>query len=204
MLPEPSDPTLKTAFEAGQSEGTRPVDALFGRVYTSLKGLAHQVRRGRAGETLNTTALVHEAFVKLSSSDGATWNDEAHFVALAARAMRQILLDAARRELALKRGGDGSPMLSYDDAQHAAPIRSEELIALDGALERLTAVDPRRALVVEHRIFAGLSTEETARLLGISASTVERDWRAARAWLAMEIGHADRATSSPPGGGSSG
>jgi RNA polymerase sigma factor (TIGR02999 family) len=163
------------------------VDGLFDRVYDSLKGLAHKVRGGRAGETLNTTALVHEAFVKLSASKGATWKDEAHFFALAARAMRQIVVDAARREGAVKRGAN-SPLVSYDDAQHLTPIRSEELIALDAALERLSAVDPRRATVVEHRIFAGLSTEETARILGISTATVERDWRAARAWLALEIG----------------
>jgi RNA polymerase sigma factor (TIGR02999 family) len=165
----------------------QPVDGLFNRVYDSLKGLAHQVRGGRAGETLNTTALVHEAFVKLSASKGATWKDEAHFFALAARAMRQIVVDAARREGAAKRGAN-SPVLSYDDAQQATPIRSEELVALDEALERLNKVDPRRATVVEHRIFAGLTTEETARILNVSPATVERDWRAARAWLALEIG----------------
>lgn len=200
MSPEPSDRAIGPVATPAENRDPRPVDAWFGRVYSSLKGLAHKVRAGRAGETLNTTALVHEAFVKLASADGATWKDEAHFFALAARAMRQILLDAARREVAAKRGGD-SPMMSYDDAQHAAPIRSEELIALDAALERLTAVDPRRSLVVEHRIFAGLSTEETARLLGVSPSTVERDWRSARAWLAIEMGRAGEAAS---GGGSDG
>lgn len=186
MLPEPSDRAIGPTADAGESPDRPPLDALFERVYSSLKGLAHQVRGGRAGETLNTTALVHEAFVKLSSSHGAKWRDEAHFFALAARAMRQIVLDAARRDLAVKRGGD-APILSYDDLAHAAPIRSEELIALDAALERLAVVDPRRAQVVEHRIFAGLSSEETARVLGVSPSTVERDWRVARAWLATEI-----------------
>ena len=130
--PEPSDRVIGSPAATEEGRIPRPTDALFARVYSSLKGLAHQVRGGRAGETLNTTALVHEAFVKLSASKAAEWKDEAHFFALAARAMRQILLDASRRELAAKRGGD-SPMLSYDDAQHAAPIRSEELIALDAA-----------------------------------------------------------------------
>jgi RNA polymerase sigma factor (TIGR02999 family) len=167
---------------------TGPADALFARVYESLKGLSHRVRSGRAGETLNTTALVHEAFVKLAASGGGWWRDEAHFFAVAARAMRQIVLDAARREIALKRGGGTTALLSYDDAQHTTPVRPGELVALDEALERLSALDPRRGQVVEHRIFAGLSTEETARLLGVSSSTVERDWRAARAWLAVEMG----------------
>jgi RNA polymerase sigma factor (TIGR02999 family) len=167
---------------------TGPADALFARVYEALRGLAHRVRSGRAGETLNTTALVHEAFVKLAASAGLSWRDEAHFFAVAARAMRQIVLDAARREMAFKRGGGAAPLVSYDDAQHRTPIRPAELVALDEALERLRVLDPRRAQVVEHRIFAGLSGDETARVLGVSPSTIERDWRAARAWLAVELG----------------
>jgi RNA polymerase sigma factor (TIGR02999 family) len=156
-------------------------------VYDSLKALAHAVRGGRAGDTLNTTALVHEAYLKLSNAGGAPWRDDAHFFALAARAMRQILVDAARRNIALKRGGAAARFVSYDDAAHAATARSAELLALDAALERLANVDERRAQVVEHRIFAGLSTAETASLLGISTGTVERDWRAARAWLSTEL-----------------
>jgi RNA polymerase sigma factor (TIGR02999 family) len=158
-------------------------------VYDSLKGLAHTVRGGRASDTLNTTALLHEAFLKLTSAGPAPWNDDAHFFALAARAMRQILVDAARRNVALKRGGTAK-LVSYDDAAHAAATRSAEMLALDAALERLGSVDERRAQVVEHRIFAGLSTVETAALLGISTGTVERDWRAARAWLSTEIADA--------------
>ena len=167
-------------------------DEVFARVYASLKALAHTVRSGRAGETLNTTALVHEAFLKLTASGASGWRDEGHFFAVAARAMRQILVDAARREVALKRGGGQPALVSYDDAAYAAPVRAEELLALDSALERLTAFDQRRAQVVEHRIFAGLSTAETARLLGVSTGTVERDWRAARAWLWSEIADASR------------
>jgi RNA polymerase sigma factor (TIGR02999 family) len=170
---------------------TAPPDAVFARVYESLKGLAHTVRRGRAGDTLDTTALVHEAFLKLSASGSAPWKDEAHFFAVAARAMRQILVDAARRDVALKRGGADAKVVSYDDAAHMAPVRPAELLALDAALERLNSIDPRRALVVEHRVFAGLSTAETAALLGVSTGTVERDWRAARAWLSAEMADAE-------------
>lgn len=171
--------------EAG--EAASAPDALFAHVYESLKGLAHSVRSGRAGDTLNTTALVHETFLKLTAWGPAEWRDEGHFFAVAARAMRQILVDAARREIALKRGGTEAKLVSYDDSAHSPPVRAADLLALDAALERLSTVDPRRAQVVEHRIFAGLSTAETARLLGVSTGTVERDWRAARAWLLSEI-----------------
>ena len=172
-------------------ERREPDDALFTRVYDSLKGLAHTVRAGRFGETLNTTALVHEVFLKLRTTGAEPWKDESHFFAVAARAMRQILVDAARRATALKRGGGGR-FVSYDDAAHAAPIDAEEVIELDAALERLSLVDPRRAQVVEHRIFGGLSTADTAKVLGISTGTVERDWRAARAWLSSEISAGSR------------
>ena len=167
-------------------------DGLFAHVYDSLKALAHRVRSGRAGDTLSTTALVHEAFLKLTSAGPGPWRDESHFFAVAARAMRQILVDAARRQVALKRGGGDPRLVSYDDATYAAPVRPAELVALDAALERLSFVDRRRAQVVEHRIFAGLSTVETATLLGVSTGTVERDWRAARAWLSTEIAEAER------------
>lgn len=197
---QPSDRDAKLMSEGAESDDARPVDALFADVYASLKALAHKVRAGRAGETLNTTALVHETFLKLAPSSSRLWKDEAHFFAVAARAMRQILVDSARRELALKRGAGQSEALSYDDAAHASPVRPVEVIALDAALERLSAVDPRRAQVVEHRIFAGLSIPETARLLGISTGTVERDWRAARAWLATEIEEADSAAGAWGGG----
>ncbi|MDF2775570.1 MAG: polymerase sigma factor [Geminicoccaceae bacterium] len=186
----------------GGTRDNRPVDGLFEDVYASLKALAHTVRHGRAGDTLSTTALVHEAFLKLTSTRSVSWSDEAHFFAVAARAMRQIVIDAARRQVALKRGGAAIQLVSYDDVGHAAAIRPEELIALDAALERLAVVDPRRARVVEHRMFAGLSTGETARLLDVSTGTVERDWRAARAWLFSEIaaaGDETRVVGNTPG-----
>jgi RNA polymerase sigma factor (TIGR02999 family) len=182
----PPDPQV--AGIAANTVEPGSVDRLFARVYAELKGLAHRVRSGRAtSNTLDTTGLVHEAYLKLAASRDVPWNDESHFFAIAARAMRQVLVELARRQLAQKRGAADPLVMSYDDARHGAPVRPAELVALDEALERLAAFDPRRARVVEHRIFAGLSTPETARLLGISTATVERDWRAARAWLTAEM-----------------
>jgi len=163
------------------------LDQVFGRVYAELRRLAHRVRGGRAGDTLNTTALVHEAYLKLASASDLKLKSRAHFFALAARAMRQIVTDAARRQLAAKRGGEGAVAITLDDALHQEPLRPSQVVALDEALTRLDQVDPRRARVVEHRIFGGLTADETAALLGVSRPTVERDWRAARAWLAVEL-----------------
>jgi RNA polymerase sigma factor (TIGR02999 family) len=181
---EPSDRP-----DAHTSALSDPVlDQLFGRVYDELRRLAHQVRGGRAGETLNTTALVHEAWLKLANADALHLKDRAHFFAVAARAMRQVVVDAARKQLAEKRGGDATMDVTLDEAMYAGPLRPARLVALDDALARLGALDPRRARVVEHRIFAGLTADETSALLGVSRPTVERDWRAARAWLAAELG----------------
>jgi RNA polymerase sigma factor (TIGR02999 family) len=163
------------------------VEALFGRIYGELKRLAHSLRGGRGGDTLNTTALVHEAYLKLSSAHSLGIRSRAHFFALAARAMRQILVDTARAQMAQKRGGGALPWVTLDESFQAQPLRPSQFIALDEALARLEAADPRRAQVVEHRLFGGLTSEETAQLLGVSKPTVDRDWRAARAWLAVEL-----------------
>jgi RNA polymerase sigma factor (TIGR02999 family) len=186
-MPQPTDSASSKEPEAPRNTDRRPVDALFEQVYAELKGLAHRVRGGREGVTLDTTALVHEAYIKLASSRQTPWKNDAHFFAIAARAMRQVLVDAARHRMAQKRAVREPLLLSYDDGAHAAPVRPEELIELDEALERLSRFDPRRAQVVEHRMFAGLTTEETARLLNVSTATVERDWRTARAWLTAEL-----------------
>jgi len=181
---------MHTPSDPGTSKSTEPqhgVDALFTRVYAELKGLAHRVRAGRGPVTLDTTALVHETYIKLAGAPDSPWKNESHFFAIAARAMRQVLIDLARQRMAQKRGGTEPLVLTYDDAMHAAPVRPDDLVALDEALERLASFDPRRALVVEHRVFAGLSTTDTARLMGISTATVERDWRAARAWLTAQL-----------------
>jgi RNA polymerase sigma factor (TIGR02999 family) len=174
-------------LEAAAQGSDQAVNELFAQVYPELRRLARQVRHGRAGETLNATALAHEAWMKLAGSRNVAWQGRAHFFAVAARAMRQILVDTARRRLALKRGGQGDWAVSLDEAHAAAPVRPAELIALDEALERMAALDARRAAVVEHRFFGGLTLEETAAVLGVSTATVERDWRAARAWLAAEL-----------------
>lgn len=178
---------LEASVAGSTMDGAVPVDLLYARVYEQLKSLARRVRAGRAGETLNTTALVNEAYLKLAAGAGALWNDRAHFFALAARAMRQILVDAARRRMASKRGGEDHWLVSLDEAAHPAPMRAEQLIALDEALSRLAVLDPRRAAVVEYRYFAGLSVAETAKVLQISPATIERDWRTARAWLATAL-----------------
>jgi RNA polymerase sigma factor (TIGR02999 family) len=187
MMDRPSDSSVTELLHAAGSGDAQALDALFARVYDELKRLAHRVRGGRAGDTLSTTALVHEAYLKLVPSADMSWESRTHFLGVAARAMRQVLVDAARRQLADKRGGEQAAV-SLDEASHPAPVRAAELIALDEALEKLRSFDPRRAQVVEQRFFAGLSTRETATLLGVSTGTVERDWRAARAWLSLEIG----------------
>ena len=165
-------------------------EKLFTPVYSELKRLAHSIRAGHAGETLNTTSLVHEAYLKLSSARTLELRSRTHFFAVAARAMRQILVDTARAQMAQKRGGGQAPFVTFDESQHLDPMRPAQVIALDEALARLEAIDPRRAQVVEQRLFAGLTSEETSQLLGISKPTVDRDWRAARAWLAVELGKA--------------
>jgi RNA polymerase sigma factor (TIGR02999 family) len=149
--------------------------------------MAHGVRSREGSATLSTTALVHEAYLKLFGSAGSDWQGRAHFFGAAARAMRQILVDAARHRLRRKRGGRDAWQVTLDEALQVAPVRADEIVALDEALERLTAIDVRQARIVEHRFFAGLTAEETAEAMGISVPTVQRDWRAARSWLWREM-----------------
>jgi RNA polymerase sigma factor (TIGR02999 family) len=181
--PEPAGGDI-TALLARYRDGDRDAfDRLLPMVYAELHGRAHrQLALRRPGDTLVTTALVHEAWLKLAGSAAQSWNDRIHFFAVASRAMRQILVDAARRKTAGKRGG-GARALSLDPADLATPDRAEELVALDEALTRLAALDDRLARTVELRFFGGLSVEETAEALGVSPRTVKRDWRAARAFL---------------------
>ena len=165
----------------------RVLDTLFQVVYGELQGLAHRVRAGRAGETLNTTALVHEAYIKLVPAAEITWQDRAHFFGVAARAMRQILVDAARKRMTDKRGGGGQWAVTLEEQAHAAPVRAAELVALDEVLTRLAALDERQAQIVEQRFFGGLTAMETAEVLQVSEATVNRVWRVARAWLRREL-----------------
>ena len=141
----------------------------------------------RPGRTIQTTALVHEAYLKLIDVTNVDWQHRAHFFAVSAQIMRRILLDRARRRVAAKRGGV-TPRLNLDEVPDIGSGRARELIALDDALNALAKVDPRKAQVIELRFFAGLSVEETAEVLKVSGDTVMRDWRLARAWLLAELG----------------
>jgi RNA polymerase sigma factor (TIGR02999 family) len=157
-------------------------------VYNELHVIAHARMRAEApGErTLQTTALVHEAFVRLVEGAQVAWTDRVHFYAVCARVMRRILIDRARARLALKRGGD-APAFQVADWDGATPATCEDLIAVDEALERLAAADPRKGQVVEMRYFAGLSVEETAEALGVSVETVMRDWKIAKTWMLRDL-----------------
>jgi RNA polymerase sigma factor (TIGR02999 family) len=166
-------------------------------VYSQLRGQARRyMRKEHSGVTLQTTALVHEVYLRLTNGQHVDWHDRVHFFALSARLMRRILVDAARARAASKRGGRAARV------ERASPVDLDQiptvdsnastLCALDDALERLTRIDSRRAQVIELRFFGGLSVEETAEVLQVSVQTVMRDWRLARAWLAREL-RGDRA-----------
>ena len=167
-------------------------DALFDELYAALRRRARGLRRRGAAHTLNTTGLVHEAYLKLRGHDG--WESREHFLNTAARAMRQVLVNAAEARVAAKRGG-GAWVVTLDERLGLAPARPEEILALDEALGRLEQLSARQARVVECRYFAGLSVEETATALGVGTATVQRDWRFARAWLQQTLA-ADAATGS--------
>ena len=155
-------------------------------VYDELRRLAGAyMRRERPGQTLQATALVHEAYMRLAGA-GTPWNDERHFVGIAARSMRQILIERARARGALKRGGVQA-RVTLDEALVAGGEQSFDILALDTALEKLAALDPEQARLVELRFFGGLTVEETAEAMSISPATVKRHWAVARAWLAREL-----------------
>jgi RNA polymerase sigma factor (TIGR02999 family) len=162
-------------------------------VYEQLRRLARRYMRSeRPAQTLQATALVNEAFLRLVDARDVDWQDRTHFFATAARIMRRILVDAARSRASLKRGGhagrvEHSTALNLDLLPAATPDPSSQLCALDDALSSLARMDPRRAQVIELRFFGGLTVEETAQVLNISPQTVMRDWRLARAWLAREL-----------------
>ena len=160
---------------------------LFPIVYEELRRLAASaLRRERTDHTLQPTALVHEAFLRLAETPGASWENRAHFVAIAARVMRRVLVDHARGRNALKRG-NGEIRVPIDDVDVPAVGQDVDLVALDDALARLAMLDERQARIVELRFFGGLSVPETAALIGASERTVKRDWQVARAWLTREL-----------------
>jgi RNA polymerase sigma-70 factor (ECF subfamily) len=167
-------------------------EELIGRVYKELRRIAAaRMRRELPGHTLQPTALVHEVYLRLVDSLGAGLKSRAEFFAAAVTLMRQILIDHARAKRAQKRGGE-AVKITFDDAQISSSESAEELIAVDEGLQRLAAIAPRQAKIVELRFFGGLSIEEIADVLGIVTRTVDRDWRAARVWLRRELtrGHA--------------
>ncbi len=166
-----------------------PLDDLFSAAYEELRRLAASVRRRDPSLTLNPTALVHEAWLKLVAAPPAVLASRLHFKRVAARAMRQVLVEAARRRHAGKRGA-GAPFVTLDESV-AAPHTAADVLALDAALAEFERASPRQAAVVEHRWFGGLELVEIAELLGVSEATVQRDWRAAKAWLAAVLRRGD-------------
>lgn len=159
------------------------LDKLTPLVYDELRRIAHRyVQRERDGHTLETTALVNEAYLRLVGGQQIEWQNRAHFFAVTAQVMRHVLIDHARRRHYAKRGGEAQ-QVSLEDASVMSHQRAAELVALDEALEELAKLDPRKGRVVELRYFGGLSLEETADVLEVSPMTVRRDWRAAKAWL---------------------
>jgi RNA polymerase sigma factor (TIGR02999 family) len=171
LAPEPAD--------------RRALDELFSAAYEELRRLAATVRRDHPAATISPTALVNEAWLKLADSPAVARTSPLHFKRIAARAMRQVLVEAARRRNADKRGG-GAPVVTFDDAMSGVTT-ADDVLGLDAALDALALIEPRQALMVESRFFGGLDVGETAELLGVSEATVLRDWRAAKAWLKREL-----------------
>jgi len=178
---------LSTLLRAWSSGDESALDRLVPLVYDELHRLAHRyMARERAGHTLQTTALLNEAYLRLIDADNVQWKDRAHFFAIAAKLMRRILVDFARTRGYQKRGGN-LQRVSFDEALVIAHVPSEDLVKLDDALKALAEIDPRKAQVVELRYFGGLSVEETAEVLKVASITVIRDWNMAKLWLFKEM-----------------
>ena len=185
MTPAPPD---VTSLLRAWSEGDRTaLDQLLPAVYQELHRQAERAMRAQPpGHTLQTTALVHETYLRLVNRDGADWNGRAHFFGVAAKAMRSILVDHARARLTAKRGG-GAELVTLANVEDTGG-HEVDVLDLNDALERLAEQDPRKASLVELRYFAGLGIEEAASALGVSPATAKREWRVARAWLRRELG----------------
>jgi len=163
------------------------LDALMPLVYSELRRIANRYLQGeRSDHTLQSTALVHEAYVRMTNQQLPQWQNRAHFFAVAAQLMRQILVDHARNHRASKRGGDAYKLALEDAEEQFQPV-DLDIVALDDALKTLAAMDSQQSRVVELKFFGGLSNEDTAEVLGVSTSTVKRDWTTARAWLFREL-----------------
>jgi RNA polymerase sigma-70 factor (ECF subfamily) len=183
----PSSHEVTALLQAWSLGDERALEKLMPLVYGELHRLARRHMAGeRASHTLQTTALIHEVYVRLVDVNSASIQDRAHFLAICARLMRNILIDFARSRRYQKRGG-ASPHVELDEALVVSASPDPDLVALDDALQRLAAVDPRKGQVVELRFFGGLSVEETAVALKVSPETVMRDWKLAKAWLLREL-----------------
>lgn len=195
MLPNPTqgsssgdEASETTQLLRAWADGDRSaLERLTPRVYRTLRRIAgYQMQHERAGHSMQATALVHEAYLELIDVTNVNWQHRAHFFAVSAQIMRHILLDRARRRVAAKRGG-AAERVNLDELPDISGDRARELIALEDALNVLAEKDPRKARVVELRFFGGLSVEETAEVVGVSAETVMRDWKFARSWLHAEL-----------------
>jgi RNA polymerase sigma factor (TIGR02999 family) len=190
---EPLDQDVTHLLIQWSKGDSAALDALVPLVYDELRRQAQlYLNREKPGHTLSSTALVHEAYLRLVKQKGVAWQNRAHFFGVAARMMRRILVDHARRNGYAKRGG-GAMTLSLDETMTPAPEREINLVALDDALDTLAKLDERQSRMVELRFFGGLSIEETSEVLGLSAPTVKREWASARAWLYREISGPGRA-----------
>jgi RNA polymerase sigma factor (TIGR02999 family) len=186
MMTLNADDLTGLLIEWGQGDKAA-LDSLTPLVYDEIRRIAHRyVQRERNGQTLQTTALVNEAYLRLAGSTNISWQNRAHFFAVTAQVMRRILIDHARRRQYVKHGGETQRVafeVAIVETATMSQPRAAELLALDEALDELATIDPRKSQVVELRYFGGLNIEETAKVLDVSPMTVRRDWRAAKAWL---------------------
>jgi RNA polymerase sigma factor (TIGR02999 family) len=187
-MPETEQPADVTALLVNWSQGDRhALDELMPLVYGELRRLAGSyLRRERAGHTLQGTAIVHEAFLRLVNQNDVQWKSRAHFYGIAAQMIRRILVDHARSQQAAKRGA-GAIRIELDEGMAVSASQEVDLVGLDSALEKLAALDERQSRIVELRFFTGLSVEETAEVMALSPATIKREWSSARAWLFREI-----------------
>jgi RNA polymerase sigma factor (TIGR02999 family) len=197
-MPVPPPRDITTLLKAWRGGDAAALEQLTPIVYEHLRQLGRRyVRNERAEGRTDASSLVHDAYLRLVDARAVDWKDRAHFFAVSARIMRRILVDAARARQSLKRGGafqrvDPPSGMNLDELPAPTTERADDMCALDDALKALAEHDTRRAQVIELRFFGGLSVEETAETLGVSPQTVMRDWRLARAWLAVELRHAQR------------
>src|SRR5947209_19331188 len=190
-MPEPGGDVTRLLAQVREGD-QHAAEELIPLIYNDLRRMAGAcMRRERPDHTLQTTALVNEAYIRLSGGDAAQWQNRPHFFAIAAHTMRQVLLDYARRRHANKRGGSSARKVDIDDQLFISEDKLEDVIAIDQALDRLASIDARQSRLVELRFFRGLSVEEAAEVMGLAAITIKREWRSAKAWLNRELASAD-------------